>query len=92
MDAYFRKIDEVLEVQPMPDEYKESQTEILCNDCEQRCTTKYHFVYHKVSRHYPGSKENCTCISEPRLSCFCVMPEISFAKEIQKCLKIFIHK
>lgn len=48
MEAYFRKIDEVLECQKMPEEYKDSRTEILCNDCERRCTTKYHFLYHKV--------------------------------------------
>lgn len=47
MSFLYRKLDEVLSAQPMPDEYAKDRSLILCNDCERRSETKYHFLYHK---------------------------------------------
>eukprot|EP00123_Amoebidium_parasiticum_P015424 comp22966_c0_seq1/m.36474 comp22966_c0_seq1/g.36474 ORF comp22966_c0_seq1/g.36474 comp22966_c0_seq1/m.36474 type:complete len:359 (-) comp22966_c0_seq1:402-1478(-) len=47
MEEYFRKIDEFLTEQPMPDEYRESRAKISCNDCEMRSEAPFHFSYHK---------------------------------------------
>lgn len=47
MRDYFVRIDSLLEVQPMPAEYASFRSQILCNDCEKKSVTKFHFVYHK---------------------------------------------
>lgn len=31
----------------MPPEYENFWSIVLCNDCEQKSRTKYHFLYHK---------------------------------------------
>jgi len=36
-----------VKMQKMPDEYKFWETNILCNDCNKKSTTKYHFIGHK---------------------------------------------
>jgi hypothetical protein len=50
MQDYFIRIDSLLECQPMPEEYSMVRSQILCNDCEAKTVTKFHFVYHKCSR------------------------------------------
>eukprot|EP00123_Amoebidium_parasiticum_P010013 comp19837_c0_seq1/m.23890 comp19837_c0_seq1/g.23890 ORF comp19837_c0_seq1/g.23890 comp19837_c0_seq1/m.23890 type:complete len:324 (-) comp19837_c0_seq1:641-1612(-) len=47
MEDYFKKIDLYVAQQPMPPEYKDSVSTILCNDCEQRSDVPFHFTYHK---------------------------------------------
>lgn len=47
MKLYFRQLDDLLERQPMPPEYAKVRSQILCNDCEEKSITKFHFVYHK---------------------------------------------
>lgn len=49
MQDYFVRIDSLLDAQPMPEEYAMVRSQILCNDCEGRSVTKFHFVYHKCS-------------------------------------------
>jgi RING finger/CHY zinc finger protein 1 len=34
----------------MPPEYENVKSLILCNDCEEKSTTKFHFVYHKCQK------------------------------------------
>lgn len=43
------RLDAVLEAQQMPEEYSRDKSLILCNDCEKRSQTKYHFLYHKCT-------------------------------------------
>lgn len=47
MSDLYRSIDTVLSLSSMPPEYANLKAEILCNDCERRTVTKYHFLYHK---------------------------------------------
>ncbi|KAJ1972864.1 hypothetical protein H4R34_005264 [Dimargaris verticillata] len=64
MDALFRQIDRVLAEQPMPPEYQKMRSQIFCNDCEERSTTQYHFLYHKC--------QHCRSYSTKVLSTFTV--------------------
>lgn len=43
MESLFRRLDKHLEEQPMPEEYTNTRAIILCNDCEAKTTTKYHW-------------------------------------------------
>lgn len=47
MTSYFREIDEHVRNEPMPPEYDNKRSLILCNDCGTRSWVKYHFNYHK---------------------------------------------
>lgn len=47
MSSYFQQIDRMLEQHKMPPEYEDVWSIVLCNDCEQKSKTKYHFLYHK---------------------------------------------
>eukprot|EP00516_Mucochytrium_quahogii_P011562 CAMPEP_0203789454 /NCGR_PEP_ID=MMETSP0100_2-20121128/3454_1 /ASSEMBLY_ACC=CAM_ASM_000210 /TAXON_ID=96639 /ORGANISM=" , Strain NY0313808BC1" /LENGTH=472 /DNA_ID=CAMNT_0050692395 /DNA_START=456 /DNA_END=1874 /DNA_ORIENTATION=+ len=47
MAAYFKRIDEMLANERMPEEYKGMNSLIFCADCEDRSVAPYHFVYHK---------------------------------------------
>ena len=47
MTSYFRQIDRMLEQHNMPPEYEHFWSIVLCNDCEKKSKTKYHFLYHK---------------------------------------------
>jgi hypothetical protein len=47
MIEYFKRIDAMLEQHQMPPEYANTQSHIYCNDCEKKCYSKYHFLYHK---------------------------------------------
>jgi hypothetical protein len=47
MSHYFKRIDKHLRNQKLPPEYKGYQSKVFCNDCQERCVTKFHFLYHK---------------------------------------------
>ena len=47
MRFLFERWDEIMAAQQMPEEYANDRSLILCNDCERRTETKYHFYYHK---------------------------------------------
>lgn len=49
MTTYFSRIDSFLKAQTMPQEYENFVSYILCNDCEMKSQTKYHFLYHKCA-------------------------------------------
>jgi zinc finger-like protein len=44
---YFNMLEAILAAEELPDEYKSQTQEVLCNDCGERGTTRFHFVYHK---------------------------------------------
>jgi len=43
MESQFRRLDKHLQEQPMPPEYQHTRATILCNDCEAKTSTKYHW-------------------------------------------------
>lgn len=49
MTEYFRRIDQMLAQHQMPPEYENTQSYIYCNDCEKKCYSKFHFLYHKCT-------------------------------------------
>lgn len=49
MSSYFNQIDEMLSKSEMPQEYQNTISLILCNDCETKSHVPYHFVYHKCT-------------------------------------------
>ncbi|XP_042017262.1 zinc finger protein BRUTUS-like At1g18910 isoform X2 [Salvia splendens] len=52
MQVYFRMLDALLSEHQIPEDSGRTQL-ILCNDCEQRGTTSFHWLHHKCS--YCGS-------------------------------------
>ena len=53
MKPIWEQIDNMLENTQMPEEYDKWTSEILCNDCGEKSTAKFHFIYHACQ------KENC---------------------------------
>jgi len=49
MSEYFKRIDQLLAQQKMPEEYNNWKSYILCNDCEKKSYAKFHFIYHKCA-------------------------------------------
>ncbi|KAH6583086.1 hypothetical protein BASA61_008178 [Batrachochytrium salamandrivorans] len=47
MSDYFKRVDTMLAQHQMPPEFTNIQSHIYCNDCEKKCNTKFHFLYHK---------------------------------------------
>ena len=43
MESQFRRLDKHLEEQPMPLEYQTTRAIILCNDCNSKTSTRYHW-------------------------------------------------
>lgn len=43
------QIENYLAINVMPDEFKYLRAEILCNDCVQKCTVKFHFAYNRCT-------------------------------------------
>jgi RING finger/CHY zinc finger protein 1 len=42
-------IENLINNMPMPDEYKDKEVEIFCNDCLQKSTVKFHFIGNQCS-------------------------------------------
>ncbi|KAF8103682.1 hypothetical protein N665_0186s0050 [Sinapis alba] len=47
MAVYFGMLDALLAAEELPEEYKDRCQDILCNDCECKGTTRFHWLYHK---------------------------------------------
>ncbi|XP_057806356.1 zinc finger protein BRUTUS-like At1g74770 [Salvia miltiorrhiza] len=47
MQVYFGMLDALLAEEKIPEEYSGRTQVILCNDCEQRGTASFHWLYHK---------------------------------------------
>ena len=50
MTQFWDGMDLSIAHQPMPDEYKNYKVSILCNDCEEKTITKYHFLCNKCKK------------------------------------------
>lgn len=47
MEEWYRQIDKRLEKHVMPEEYANRVSRILCNDCGEKTTARFHFQFHK---------------------------------------------
>lgn len=47
MEDWYKKIDERILLDEMPEEFERKMSEVFCNDCETKTTTKFHFRFHK---------------------------------------------
>ncbi|KAJ1919982.1 hypothetical protein H4219_001643 [Mycoemilia scoparia] len=47
MTEFFKRIDEALAQQTIPEEFRHRMEEIFCNDCEKKATVGFNFIYHK---------------------------------------------
>lgn len=47
MAVYFGMLDALLASEQLPEEYRDRQQDILCNDCEQKGNAPFHWLYHK---------------------------------------------
>ncbi|KAG0238886.1 hypothetical protein BGW42_000047 [Actinomortierella wolfii] len=50
MSEYYAKVDQLMAQQPMPPEYASYYSIVLCNDCEVKTETSFHFLYHKCGQ------------------------------------------
>ncbi|XVF02261.1 hypothetical protein REPUB_Repub04eG0160800 [Reevesia pubescens] len=53
MAVYFGMLDALLASEQLPEEYRNSFQDILCNDCDKKGTAPFHWLYHKCG--YCGS-------------------------------------
>ncbi|MBA0616657.1 hypothetical protein Godav_026159 [Gossypium davidsonii] len=53
MAVYFGMLDALLAAEELPEEYRDRCQDILCNDCDQKGTARFHWLYHKCG--YCGS-------------------------------------
>lgn len=74
MRGYFEQIDALVATETMPPEYAKTLASIFCNDCEERSTTKYHYLYLKCKNGSCGSYNTrlleLVDPSNPNLECF----------------------
>lgn len=49
MTVYFGMLDAILAAETLPEEYRGRTQDILCNDCEKKGKTPFHWLYHKCS-------------------------------------------
>jgi RING finger and CHY zinc finger domain-containing protein 1 len=44
MSFYFNNLQNEINNTPLPEEYRDKTVEILCNDCQKKSSTKFHFI------------------------------------------------
>ncbi|WJX54320.1 hypothetical protein P8452_40218 [Trifolium repens] len=47
MAVYFGMLDALLAAEELPEEYRDRHQDILCNDCDRKGTSRFHWLYHK---------------------------------------------
>ncbi|XP_058088367.1 zinc finger protein BRUTUS-like isoform X2 [Magnolia sinica] len=47
MAVYFGMLDALLAAEELPEEYRDRCQDILCNDCDKKGTSRFHWLYHK---------------------------------------------
>ncbi|XAR63927.1 Ubiquitin--protein ligase [Bertholletia excelsa] len=47
MAVYFGMLDALLATEELPEEYRDRLQDILCNDCERKGVSRFHWLYHK---------------------------------------------
>ncbi|CAN6584895.1 unnamed protein product [Malus baccata var. baccata] len=68
MAAYFGMLDALLAAEQLPEEYRNRCQDILCNDCDRKGTSRFHWLYHKCgncgsynTRVIKGETSNTDC-------------------------------
>ncbi|KAJ6793459.1 zinc finger protein BRUTUS-like [Iris pallida] len=49
MAIYFGMLDALLAAEELPEEYRDISQDILCNDCDKKGKSSFHWLYHKCS-------------------------------------------
>ncbi|PKU61987.1 zinc finger protein BRUTUS-like [Dendrobium catenatum] len=49
MAVYFGMLDALLAAEELPEEYRDKCQDILCNDCDKKGTSRFHWLYHKCN-------------------------------------------
>ncbi|XP_074383346.1 zinc finger protein BRUTUS-like isoform X3 [Apium graveolens] len=49
MSVYFGMLDALLGSEELPEEFRNRNQDILCNDCERKGTAPFHWLYHKCA-------------------------------------------
>ncbi|KAJ6803287.1 uncharacterized protein M6B38_107735 [Iris pallida] len=49
MAVYFGMLDALLAAEELPEEYSDRCQDILCNDCDKKGRSRFHWLYHKCS-------------------------------------------
>ncbi|KAJ4828976.1 hypothetical protein Tsubulata_046959 [Turnera subulata] len=47
MAVYFGMLDALLATEELPEEYRNRCQDILCNDCDRKGASQFHWLYHK---------------------------------------------
>ncbi|GJM89667.1 hypothetical protein PR202_ga05876 [Eleusine coracana subsp. coracana] len=47
LKVYFGMLDGLLAAEQLPEEYRDRCQDILCNDCEKKGRSRFHWLYHK---------------------------------------------
>ncbi|KAL9057012.1 MAG: hypothetical protein Q9162_002560 [Coniocarpon cinnabarinum] len=66
MELQWRKMDECLDSQPMPEQYRETQALITCNDCHMRSHVPFHWLGNKCRVCDSYNTNQIDLINEPR--------------------------
>ncbi|XP_052179644.1 zinc finger protein BRUTUS [Diospyros lotus] len=66
MAVYFGMLDALLATEELPEEYRDRVQDVLCNDCEHKGTTRFHWLYHKCG--FCGSYNTRVIKTESRSS------------------------
>ncbi|XP_004300511.1 PREDICTED: uncharacterized protein LOC101292707 [Fragaria vesca subsp. vesca] len=68
MAVYFGMLDALLAAEQLPEEYRNRCQDILCNDCDGKGTSRFHWLYHKCgncgsynTRVIKGEASNTDC-------------------------------
>lgn len=49
MAVYFGMLDALLAAEELPEEYRDRCQDILCNDCDKKGISRFHWLYHKCN-------------------------------------------
>lgn len=49
MTVYFGMLDALLAAEELPEEYRDRDQDILCNDCDKKGKARFHWLYHRCS-------------------------------------------
>jgi len=51
MNDWYRKIDERLVLDEIPEEFRRKKSQVFCNDCETKTIAPFHFRFHKIQQY-----------------------------------------
>ncbi|KAI9113843.1 hypothetical protein K1719_015094 [Acacia pycnantha] len=69
MAVYFGMLDALLAAEVLPEEYKDRYQDILCNDCDRKGSSRFHWLHHKCG--FCGSYNTRVIKSEATTNSIC---------------------